>query len=178
MSLTARPLPPVTEADHSLGPQDAPVTLVEYGDLECQLCGEAHPVVERVRAHFGDRLRFVFRHFPIPSAHPHAQLAAEASEAAAAQGAFWPLFHKLYENQQHLERADLDSYAGELGLDLAAFDAALADGRYSQPIKDGFRAGLRAGVNGTPTFFINGQHYAGERDFAAMTAAIEQAMAQ
>src|SRR5712691_2739941 len=113
---------PVTQGrEHIQGPADAPVTLVEYGDYECPYCGAAYPIIKEVQARMGQRLRFVFRNFPISTSHPHAEQAAEAAEAAAAQGQFWPMHDLLYENQQRLGDPDLHSYAGTLGLDIEQF---------------------------------------------------------
>jgi formate-nitrite transporter family protein len=177
MALTPRSLPEVTDADWRAGPDDAPVTLLEYGDFDCPYCGEAYPLIKQVQVQLGDRLRFVFRHFPIGSSHPHAQLAAEAAEAAGAQGKFWPMFDLLYQNQRHLTREDLDHYAQQLGLDMAAFGTALEEHSYKEKVRDSFRQGIRARVQGTPTFFINGRRYDGEHTVAAMLAALEEAIA-
>ncbi len=177
MSLTPRGLPEVTDEDWRKGPEDAPVTLLEYGDFECPYCGEAYPVVQQVQAQMGDRLRFVFRHFPITSSHPHAQLAAEAAEAAGAQGQFWPMHDLLYANQRHLIREDLDGYAQQLGLDMAAFETALQEHTYKNKVRDSFRQGIRSRVQGTPTFFINGRRYDGEHTAAALIPALQEAIA-
>src|SRR6266480_1057391 len=112
------------ERDHIQGPPDAPVTLVEYGDYECPYCGAAYPVIKEVQARMGDRLRFVFRNFPITTSHPHSEH-AEAAEAAATQGKFWEMHDHLYENQQRLTDPDLHAYAEEVGLDVAQFDRDL-----------------------------------------------------
>ena len=118
---------PVDKArDHIQGPGDAPVTLVEYGDYQCPFCGRAYPIVKKVRARMGDRLRFVFRDFPISTSHPNAEHAAEAAEAAAAQGRFWEMHDHLFENQKRLRDEDLQRYARELGLDVERFDPELA----------------------------------------------------
>jgi protein-disulfide isomerase len=153
--------PPVTSADHVRGPDDAPVTLVEYGDYECPYCGMAHPIVERARQTLGSQLRFVFRHFPLAEAHPHARLAAQAAEAAGAQGKFWEMHDTLFEHQDALEPADILGYAESLGLDVARFTSELEAGTYARKVRDDFRSGVRSGVNGTPTFFVNGVRYEG-----------------
>ncbi|PZR96253.1 MAG: disulfide bond formation protein DsbA [Candidatus Chloroheliales bacterium] len=176
MALTPRSLPEVTAEDWREGPDDAPVTLLEYGDFECPYCGEAYPVIKQVQEQMGDRLRFVFRHFPITSSHPHAQLASEAAEAAGAHGKFWLMHDLLYENQRHLTREDLDRYAQQLGLDLDVFDNALEEHTYKEKVRDSFRQGIRARVQGTPTFFINGRRYDGEHTAAAMGVALEEAI--
>jgi protein-disulfide isomerase len=154
--------PPVSNADHRAGPNDAPVTLVEYGDFECPHCGAAHPIVRDVRKRMGERLRFVFRHFPLSEVHPHAMHAAEAAEAAAAQGKFWEMHDMLYENQQALEDSDLIRYAESLGLDAERVERELSSGAHEKRVRESFRSGVRSGVNGTPTFFINGVRYDGE----------------
>jgi protein-disulfide isomerase len=177
MALTSRTMPDVTDADWQEGPADAQVTLVEYGDFECPYCGEAYPQVEQVRREMGDKLRFVFRHFPIASSHPHAQLAAEAAEAAGVQGKFWPMHRLLFEHQRHLTREDLDNYASQLNLDMAAFAQALDERTYKDKVRQSFRDGIRARVQGTPTFFINGRRYDGEQTAAAMGPALEEAAA-
>jgi protein-disulfide isomerase len=165
---------PVDEQDHAQGPADAPVTLVEYGDYECPYCGMAYPVVKRVQARLGNKLRFVFRNFPLAEAHPHATAAAELAEAAAPQGKFWEMHDTLYEHQQALEPKDLEKYARKVGLDLDALEAALRGGKTHQRVKSDFMSGVRSGVNGTPTFFINGQRFDGDwRDADILAAALE-----
>jgi protein-disulfide isomerase len=160
--MTAAQLTPaVTPADHAAGPDDAPITLVEYGDYECPYCGMAYPIVERARKALGNQLRFVFRHFPLAEAHPHARLAAQAAEAAGAQGKFWEMHGTLFEHQDALEPDDILGYARSLGLDLARFTRELESGMYSRKVRDDFRSGVRSGVNGTPTFFVNGARYEG-----------------
>ncbi|MFT4039541.1 MAG: thioredoxin domain-containing protein [Thermomicrobiales bacterium] len=166
---------PVSAQDWSSGPADAPVTLVEYGDFECPHCGAMEPVVHAVRQHFGDSLRFVFRHFPLSSSHPHAEIAAEAAEAAGAQGAFWPMQDTLLANQQHLTPHDLAQYAGRLGLDVTTFTKALEDHTYQKQVEEDFLGGVRSGVGGTPTFYINGARYDGDYDEAALEKAIQKA---
>jgi protein-disulfide isomerase len=153
--------PPVTEADHTAGADDAPVTLVEYGDYECPYCGMAHPVVKRAQRELKNRLRFVFRNFPLAEAHPHARVAAQAAEAAAAQGKFWEMHDMVFEHQAALEVEDLVSYAKALGLDTQRFALDLAEGTHAKRVRDDFRSGVKSGVNGTPTFFINGARYDG-----------------
>src|SRR2546423_12240032 len=119
---TARLTLPVSQRDHQQGPETAPVTLVEYGDYECPYCGEAHPIVKELQRRLGDRLRFVFRNFPLTNAHPHAEHAAETAEAAGAQGKFWEMHDYLYEHQRALDDEHLETYAGTLGLDVERFD--------------------------------------------------------
>jgi protein-disulfide isomerase len=153
--------PPVSAQDHTAGPDDAPVTLVEYGDFECPYCGMAHPIVQAAQRELGSQLRFVFRHFPLAEAHPHARLAAQAAEAAGAQGRFWEMHDTLFEHQDALDVEDLVGYAESLGLDSAQFARDLESGTYAKKVRDDFRSGVRSGVNGTPTFFVNGTRYDG-----------------
>ena len=153
--------PAVGESDHADGPAAAPVTLVEYGDYECGYCGMAYPIVKSLRRRLGDRLRFVFRNFPLAEAHPHARHAAEAAEAAGAQGKFWAMHDTLFENQHALEDDDLVGYARRLGLDAERVARELAEGTHTKRVRTDFRNGVRSGVNGTPTFYINGRRYEG-----------------
>jgi protein-disulfide isomerase len=153
--------PPVSANDHIAGPDDAPVTLVEYGDYECPYCGMASPIVKRAQQDLGNRLRFVFRNFPLAESHPHARLAAQAAEAAGAQEKFWEMHDMLFEHQDALEAEDLVGYAKSLGLDVQQFTRELEAGTYEKRVRDDFRSGVRSGVNGTPTFFVNGSRYDG-----------------
>jgi protein-disulfide isomerase len=165
--------PPVSDGDHVEGPETAAVTLVEYGDFECPHCGRAYPIVKNVQKHFGQRLRFVFRNFPISTSHPHAQHAAEAAEAAGARGKFWEMHDRLFENQDTLEDEDLAGYAAELGLDAAQVIDELRGGRYAPRVREHFMSGVRSGVNGTPTFFLNGIRYDASWDGDTLIAAID-----
>ena len=168
--------PPVTDLDHSQGDESASVTLIEYGDFECPSCGRAYPVLKRVKARMGSRLRFVFRQFPVGENHPHAEHAAEASESVATLGgnqAFWSMHDQLFENQRALEDDALARYAIEAGVDGRAVLDDLAEATYAQYVRDSFMKGVRAGVNGTPTFFIDGIRYDGPRDEEALVAALE-----
>jgi protein-disulfide isomerase len=153
--------PPVSDKDHAVGPDDAPITLVEYGDYECPYCGMAHPIVKSVQRALGEQLRFVFRNFPLAEAHPHARLAAQAAEAAGAQGRFWEMHDMLFENQTALEPGDIVGYAKSIGLDVTRFERDLEAGTFMKKVRDDFRNGVRSGVNGTPTFFVNGERYDG-----------------
>jgi len=153
--------PPVSEHDHSAGPDNAPVTLVEYGDYECPYCGMAHPIVQSIQRKLGDQLRFVFRNFPLREAHPHAQHAAEAAESAGAQGKFWEMHDIIFEHQDALEDLDLIRYAGDIGIDPDRVADDLANKTREKRVREDFRSGVRSGVNGTPTFFINGERYNG-----------------
>ena len=157
-------IPPVGEHDHTRGPADAPLTLVEYGDFECPYCGMAYPLIQDTQRRLGDQLRFVFRNFPITTSHPHARHAAEAAEAAAAQGQFWEMHDLLYEHQQTLDHAYLRRFAEQVGLDLERFEQDMIERRYEDRVREDFMSGVRSGVNGTPTFFINGVRYDGRWD--------------
>jgi len=165
---------PVDDKDHSEGPKDAPATLVEYGDFECPYCGQMYGVIKEVQKIMGDRLRFVFRHFPITQSHPHAGHAAEFAEAAAEIGEFWAAHDALYEHQWALEDANLVGYGADLGMTeqdvLQAFD-----GLYDARIQKDFIGGARSGVNGTPSLFINGTRYDGKRDVRSLRIALAQA---
>jgi protein-disulfide isomerase len=169
--------PPVSADDHSSGPEDASVTLVEYGDYECPYCGAAHPVVQEVQRILGPSLRFVFRNFPLKEIHPHAQRAAEAAEAAGAQGKFWEMHDLLFENQDALEDADLLRYAASLSLDAERFTMELSTGVHTSRVRRDFRSGVRSGVNGTPTFFINGARHEASSDLPTLLAALQAAAA-
>lgn len=153
--------PPVNAEDHIAGPESAAVTLVEYGDYECPYCGMAHAIVKRAQQTLGDDLRFVFRNFPLAEAHPHARLAAQAAEAAGAQGKFWQMHDMLFEHQDALDPDDILGYARELGVDVERMTRDLESGVYAKKVRDDFRGGVRSGVNGTPTFFVNGERYEG-----------------
>ena len=168
-------MPVSDDRDHIQGPGDAPVTLVEYGDYQCPFCGAAYPILKDVQARMGDRLRFVFRNFPISTSHPNAELAAEAAEAAAVQGRFWEMHDLLYENQDRLGGEDLHVYAERLGLDLETFDSELAGHAYTARVREDFMSGVRSGVNGTPTFYLNGSRYDGSYEAETLLAALEQA---
>jgi protein-disulfide isomerase len=171
----ARLTQPVSDRDHAIGPADAPVTLVEYGDYECPYCGRAFPIVQEVRRQLGDRLRFVFRHFPLTQIHQHAELAAEVAEAAGAQGRFWPMHDWLFRHQFALEGESLLEGAAELGLDVARIRRELADGTHRARVREDFATGIRSGVNGTPTFYINGARHDASYDLETLLAGIEAA---
>lgn len=147
---------PVDHTDHLLGPETARVVIVEYGDFECPNCGQAYPAVKLLLRHFEHRVRYAFRHFPLTEVHPHAQLAAEAAEAAAGQHKFWPMHDLLFEQQLHLKPKDLRRYAGELELDPERFDYELNDQVYRQRVNEHIEGGRRSGVRATPTFFVDG----------------------
>ena len=163
------------ERDHVQGPADAAVTLLEYGDYECPYCGAAYPIIKEVQARMGGRLRFVFRNFPIATSHPHAEQAAEAAEAAAAQGKFWEMHDLLYENQKRLGDEDLRGYAEQLGLDLDLFDKDLSGHVHAARVHEDFMSGVRSDVNGTPSFFVNGVRHDESYDLETLLAALERA---
>lgn len=166
---------PVSDSDHAQGPADAPLTLMMYGDFECPYTRRARPVVHRLRRELGDRLRYVFRNFPLTQIHPHAQHASEAAEAAASQGKFWEMYDMLFEHQRHLEDTDLARYAEQVGLDLTRFERELAGHVHAKRINEDVQGGLESGVQGTPTFFINGLRHDGPYDLKTLLAAIEEA---
>jgi protein-disulfide isomerase len=171
--------PAVTERDHQQGPVDAPVTLVEYGDYECPHCARAHPVVQELRRRFGEHLRFVFRYFPLPEAHPHALHAAEAAECVAAHGgesAFWRMHDTLFthaqESRTSLSDASLAGYATAAGVPAHVVLHDLETRAHEPRVREDLLSGLRSGVNGTPTFFVNGTRYDGDWTDAEIFAAV------
>lgn len=163
---------PVTPRDHILGPTEAPVTLVEYGDYECPHCGAAHPIVKRVLEHFGKNIRYVFRHFPLSQVHPNAQAAAESAEFAGAHGRFWEMHDGIYENQDRLGLPLLFALANALGLSEVSLRETLVNGTHAEKVKGDFLGGVRSGVNGTPSFFINGRRHDGSYAFDDLAAAV------
>ena len=171
-------MPVDEDRDHTLGSPDAAVTLVEYGDYECPYCGEAYPIIKAIQERLGDRLCFAFRNFPLVNSHPHAQHAAEAAEAAGAQGKFWEMHDLLFENQDALEDDDLAQYAATLGLDARRLIAEVLADAHSARVREDFRSGARGGVNGTPTFFVNGVRYDGAPDVDGLIAALTQSDAR
>jgi protein-disulfide isomerase len=168
-------LPVSEDRDHIQGAAEAAVTLLEYGDYECPYCGAAYPIIKEVQERMGERLRFVFRNFPISTSHPHAEQAAEAAEAAATQGRFWQMHDLLYENQQRLGDEDLRSYAEQLGLEVEPFDRELTEHVHAPRVHEDFMSGVRSGVNGTPTFYINGARYDDSYDLETLLVALERA---
>jgi len=163
---------PVGPIDHTDGPADAPLVLLEYGDYQCSTCGEAQPIVAEVRERLGSRLRFVFRHFPLDQ-HEHAREAAAAAEGAAEQGRFWPMHHLLFEHQRALAPENLKSYAAKLGLDVARFTRGLETGAHDARVEIDIESGEKSGVNGTPTFFVNGVRHDDDWDPDTLIAALE-----
>jgi protein-disulfide isomerase len=164
---------PVSDKDHRQGDPDALCTLVEYGDYQCPSCGRAYPIIKRLQKHFGKRLLFVFRNFPLSQMHPYAEPAAETAEFAGAHSKFWEMHDLLYENQDRLDDALLFELAEQLHLDLEALRQALASKEFEPRVREDFRGGVRSGVNGTPTFFINGQRHDGAYDYASLVEAID-----
>ena len=166
-------LVPVNESDHVQGRSDAPITLVEYGDYECPYCGHAYPIVQEVQRRLGPSLRFVFRNFPLSEMHLHAERAAEAAEAAADQGRFWEMHDTLFEHQKALSDTQLIGYASSLGLDAVRVQRELASGVHRTKVRADFIGGARSGVNGTPTFFIDGVRYDGPWDLDSLMEALQ-----
>jgi protein-disulfide isomerase len=169
---------PVGPADHALGDEHAPVTLVEYGDYECPHCGHAHPIVKAVKKHFGKQLRFVYRHFPLTQIHPHAEPAAESAEFAGLNGRFWDMHDGIFENQDRLSIPLLGELAEELELSPEDLAAALETHEFAPIVKAHFLGGVRSGVNGTPTFFINGYRYEGLHEFEDLVEAVDLVLAE
>jgi protein-disulfide isomerase len=149
--------PPVESFDHMRGARHAPVMVVEYGDFECPNCKQAAPAVKLLLERFEERVCYVWRHFPLTEVHPHALMAAQAAEAAAAQEKFWQMHDVLFENQTHLDAHHLRGYAERLGLDMARYTAEIDDEIYLQRVREHIESGRQSGVRGTPTFFVNGR---------------------
>lgn len=165
--------PPVTERDHQQGDETALVTLIEYGDFECPHCRAAYPVLKRVKQRLGAGLRFVYRCFPLDEIHPHAQHAAEAAESVAARGgqeAFWRMHDMMFENQRRLDAESLGRYATAAGVPGPEVLGDLARRIYRDVVRESFMGGVRSGVNGTPTLFIDGVRYDGPRDEESLVA--------
>jgi len=162
----------ITEEDWILGSPTAPVTMLEYGDFECPHCAMARPVLEGLVAENAEMLRLVYRHFPVTTVHPHALMAAEAAEAAGAQGRFWEMHNMMFAHQSQLAYETLRACAVAIGLDVARFDLEMEEHVHLPQVRLDFRRGVRDGVNGTPTIFINRLRYDGPRDHVSMLAAI------
>jgi protein-disulfide isomerase len=165
---------PVTRRDHHVGPLNSAAQLLEYGDFECPFCGEAQPLVAAIRQAMGKSLCFAFRNFPLTNMHPHAEAAAEAAEAAGSQGKYWEMHDTLYQNQEALEINDIAEYAAALGLDSERLIAEVMSRVHESRVREDFSSGVRSGVNGTPTFFINGVRYDGPRELDAMILALSE----
>jgi protein-disulfide isomerase len=149
---------------------------VEYGDYECSHCGHAYGILKELQARVGEQMRLIFRNFPLTQVHPHAQHAAEAAEAAGAQRQFWPMHDLLYERQDALEDDELVARAAKLGVDLDRFQIDLSQGTYRDRIREDFMSGVRSGVNGTPTFFVNGRRHDGPWDLQSLMAVVTAAV--
>ena len=169
---------PVSDRDHAQGPATAQVTLVEYGDYQCPYCLQAYPIMLDIQEHLRDRLRLVFRNFPLTTIHPEAQIAAEAAESAGAQGKFWPMHDYLFEHQSRLDHDSLLGYAADIGLDVPRFKRDLDTHALAPRVRQDFLSGVRSGVNGTPTFFINGLRHDGPWDLETLTGTILAAVDQ
>lgn len=169
-------LPVDSERDHTWGPDDAPVTLLEYGDYECPHCRDAHPVVKTLKAVLKDKLRFAYRNFPLRHVHTHAQKAAEAAEAAAAQGHFWEMNDVLIKHQNDLTINNLVHYAEDIGMNVDQFQRDLHSGTFADRVQVDVRSAEESGVKGTPSFFINGVRHRGAYDYDTLYAAIKSAM--
>jgi protein-disulfide isomerase len=163
---------PDPERDHIYGSANESIKLLEYGDYECPFCAEAQPIIKEIQRRLGDGLLFAFRNFPLTNIHPYAEHAAEAAEAAGAQENFWGMHDILFENQTALDDEDLAAYAAELGLDETRLIREVASSAYAPRIREDFKSGVRGGVNGTPTFFINGERYDGARDLKHLLNAL------
>jgi protein-disulfide isomerase len=166
---------PVSERDHISGPGSAPVTLVEYGDYECPSCGLANPIVDEIRRELGDGLRFVFRNFPLSELHRYSEHAAEIAEAAGTHHKFWEMHDMLYAHQHALDDQHLAEYVALLGVPTPEVKRALVEHVYLDRVREDFMSGVRSGVNGTPTFFINGLRHDGSYERNELLAAIVEA---
>ncbi|MFL6502597.1 MAG: DsbA family protein [Nitrososphaera sp.] len=164
--------------DHIRGSINAPITIVEYGDYECPYTGGAYPVVKEIMKQFDERIYFVFRNFPLNYIHPHAQHAAEAAEAAAAQGKFWQMHDYLFEHQKALDDAHLFEYAKKVGLDIDKFKKEMSEHVYAPLINKSLKSGIDSGVEGTPTFFINGERYEDSWDLDTLTSFLNKSLNQ
>ena len=169
-------LHPDEAIDHIRGPASAPVTVIEYGDFECPSCVQAHGAIAIMLAHFANQVRFVFRHFPLREVHPHAELAAEASEAAAAQGRFWPMHDMLMAHSPHLKPKHLLDYAGQLRLDIARYENEMKDHVYLQRVQEHVHSGQQLGVRATPAFYVNGVFIDVSFGLQHLQASIDQAL--
>lgn len=169
---------PVGDRDHIQGLADAPITLLGYGDYACPRCGQMYLVTQAIQKQVGEPLRFVFRHFPLTAIHPLAQYAAEMAEAAHTQGCFWQIHDYLLRHQHLGGNGLLLRFVAELGLDVDQFEREVAEHIYAARVQADLESGIASGVNGTPTFFINGMRYNGSLTFEALLAAIETVQLQ
>jgi protein-disulfide isomerase len=166
---------PISDFDHIRGDANAPITLLEYGDYECPDCEHAAPIVDQLRKQFGEEMRFVFRHFPRSEIHPHASVAAQAAEAAGAQGKYWEMHDVLFRHQRDLIDHDITHFALMIGLELYRFEADISAARYASRVREDYVSGLSSGVKGTPTFFLNGVRYRGSVTVEGLSEAIRGA---
>ncbi len=173
MDESATLTPPVSARDHAAGLADAPLTLVEYGDYQCPYCGAAYPVVKRLQKTLGKKMQFVFRNFPLTQMHVYALIAAETAEAAALQGKFWEMHDLLFEQQAFLDPDVIPLWAERIGLNLEQLGNDIRQGIPEKRIKEDRQSGIRSGVNGTPTFFINGIRYDGPLDYDSLLEALK-----
>ena len=169
---------PPSATDHTIGAAQARVTVVEYGDFECPNCKQAAPAVKLLLARFTDRIRFVYRHFPLEEVHPHALLAAEAAESAGRQGKFWPMHDLLFDNQAHLKLHQLRGYAERLQLDMARYTADMGDHVYLQRVREHMQSGRESGARSTPTFFVNGKIHDVSFGLRSLFDTVEAALAK
>ena len=164
--------------DHIEGPASAPVTLIEYGDFECPSCVQAHAALKVMQPHFGRKLRFVFRHYPLREVHPQSEAAAEAAEAAGSQGQFWPMHELLFSSQHHLKDKHLSGYAARLGLDLPRYENEMRDHVYLQRVQEQMETGRKLGIRSTPTFYVNGKLVDVSFGMQHLHEAIDEALAR
>jgi protein-disulfide isomerase len=173
---TGRLSTPVTDEDHIRGRHDAPVTLVEYGDYQCPYCGAAHPVLQQVLNERPDRVRMVYRHFPLSNVHPHAEFAAQLAEAAGRRHRFWPMHDWLFEHQERIAPAIAPLACAEVGVDADAVEREVREQVHMDVIRRDFLGGVRSGVNGTPTFYLNGVRHDGGYTLADLLAAVDRTL--
>ena len=166
----------VSKHDHLQGNLNAACSLVEYGDYECPSCGDVQPTIRSLQAHLGNRMSFVFRNFPLREIHPWAEPAAEVAEFAETQGKFWEMHDLLFANQENLSESVIQSLVRDLGLSDSKMSLARSSGTLKSRIKADFAGGIRSGVNGTPTFFLNGDRYDGPTDYKSLLALMEQVL--
>lgn len=171
--MASRLTPAPGSHDHAEGAEHAPLTLVEYGDYQCPHCAAVYPVVKQLQQEFGTQLRFVFRNFPMAQLHEYALLASIAAEAAAKQGKYWEMHDQILEHQRSLNESYLLVFAKDIGLDLEVFQNDLEDETFTEKVENDFESGIRSGVNGTPSFFINGEKYEGPYTHEALSSALK-----
>jgi protein-disulfide isomerase len=165
--------PPLNSKDHYEGNENASIELVEYGDYQCPHCGHAYPIIKSIQKKLGSKLKFVFRNFPLAEVHPDATHAAIAAETASAQNKFWEMHDIIFENQERLDDTHLVRYAEKIGLDIKKFETDFEKPEFAEKVESDFESGIHSGVNGTPSFFINGQKYNGDWDEEPFLAYLE-----